>query len=72
VLPAAENVQEGKRLFYAARIKLSKSLLGSDGKPLKLLPGMAVKAEIVTGRRPITGYLLSPLSEYAHDGLRER
>jgi len=51
---------------------LAGDLPQNGGKPLKLLPGMAVKAEIRTGRRRIIGYLLSPLSEYRHDGLRER
>lgn len=67
-----EYVHESERLFYSARIKLAGDLPQSGGKPLKLLPGMAVKAEIRTGRRRIIGYLLSPLSEYRHDGLRER
>jgi hemolysin D len=69
---ATESLHESERLFYAARIKLTKSLSESEGKPLKLLPGMAVKAEILTGRRRIVDYLLSPLSEYRHDALRER
>jgi len=67
-----EYIHESERLFYSARIKLSNNLAQSDGEPLKLLPGMAVKAEIRTGRRRIIDYLLSPLSEYRHDGLRER
>ncbi len=67
-----EYLHESERLFYTARIKLVKNLQRSDGEPLKLLPGMAVKAEILTGRRRIIDYLLSPLSEYRHDGLRER
>ena len=35
-------------------------------------PGMAVTAEIKTGRRRVIDYLLAPLREYVHDGLRER
>jgi len=67
-----EYLHESERLFYSARIKLLSALPRSEGEPLKLLPGMAVKAEILTGRRRIIDFLLSPLSEYRHDGLRER
>ncbi len=68
---SAESLHDSERLLYSARIKLL-ALPRSDGKPLKLLPGMAVKAEILTGSRRIIDYLLSPLSEYRHDALRER
>jgi hemolysin D len=43
-----------------------------DGRTVKLSPGMAVTAEIVTGRRRIISYLLSPIAKYSHDVLRER
>jgi hemolysin D len=43
-----------------------------DGKPLELSPGMAVVAEIKTGKRRVLDYLLSPLHRYGHDVLRER
>jgi hemolysin D len=33
---------------------------------------MAVTAEIKTGARRIISYLLSPLTRYRHDSLRER
>jgi hemolysin D len=33
---------------------------------------MAITAEIVTGRRRIISYLLSPIMKYSHDVLRER
>jgi hemolysin D len=69
---AMENFRDSERLFYNARIKFVKDLPASDGVPLKLMPGMAVKAEILTGRRRVITYLLSPLAEYWHDGLRER
>jgi hemolysin D len=69
---STENVRDSDRLFYTARIEILKSLPRKDGVELKLLPGMAVKAEILTGRRRVIDYLLSPLAEYRHDGLRER
>ena len=41
-------------------------------KPLELAPGMAVVAEIKTGKRRVLDYLLSPLHRYGRDVLRER
>ncbi len=43
-----------------------------DGREEALSPGMAVTAEIKTGRRSVISYLLSPLQRYAHEGIRER
>ena len=39
---------------------------------VKLGPGMAVTAEIKTGKRTVIDYLLSPIAQRAHDALRER
>ena len=43
-----------------------------NGREQPITPGMAVTAEIKTGRRRVIDYLLAPLREYVHDGLRER
>ena len=43
-----------------------------DGREQPIIPGMAVTAEIKTGRRRVIDYLLAPLREYVHDGMRER
>ena len=43
-----------------------------NGREPPITPGMAITAEIKTGRRRVIDYLLAPLREYVHDGLRER
>jgi hemolysin D len=43
-----------------------------DGKAVDLVPGMAVTAEIKTGKRRLLDYLLSPFHRYSHDVMRER
>ena len=43
-----------------------------DDRLINLSPGMAVTVEIKTGTRRIISYLLSPLTRYTHDSLRER
>jgi hemolysin D len=57
---------------YAARIALDRTGMQIDGKLVRLSPGMAVTAEIKTGSRRILSYLLSPLTRYRHDVIRER
>lgn len=62
----------GQELLYSARIALDRTLLAIEDKQVSLSPGMAVTAEIKTGRRRIISYLLSPIARYRHDSLRER
>ncbi|HEV7258714.1 MAG TPA: HlyD family type I secretion periplasmic adaptor subunit [Bosea sp. (in: a-proteobacteria)] len=62
----------GQELLYSARIALDRTQLAIEDKQVNLAPGMAVTAEIKTGRRRIISYLLSPLARYRHDSLRER
>jgi hemolysin D len=69
---SSSSEPRGQELIYAARISLDRSRMTIDGKRVNLSPGMAITAEIKTGSRTIISYLLSPLSRYAHDSLRER
>ncbi len=57
---------------YAARISLERTAVVVDGRRVALLPGMAVTAEIRTGRRTIIDYLLSPLARKSSEALHER
>lgn len=61
-----------QELLYAAHVAPDKSQMMVDGRLVNLEPGMAVTAEIKTGRRRIISYLLSPLMRYQEDALRER
>jgi len=49
------------RTFYIVRIKTDNNYLVSNGKKLKIIPGMVVNADIVTGKRTILDYLLKPI-----------
>lgn len=59
-------------LVYAARVQLARTVLNVDGKWVKLTPGMAVTAEIKTGKRRVIDFFLSPLIQYGDESLRER
>lgn len=57
---------------YVARIALDYSTMMVDGQRQSLQPGMAVTADIKTGRRTIVDYLLSPIAKRTNESLRER
>jgi hemolysin D len=70
---SADAVLDEKRgPLYTATLHLSAGQLIVDGRPLALGPGMALNAEIKTGRRRVIDYLLSPLQRMADESLRER
>ena len=57
---------------YAARVALDRTQMMIDGRSESLQPGMAVTAEIRTGRRTILDYLFSPLARRSQESLHER
>jgi len=67
-----QNVEGSDRLRYTVHISIDGQSFKVDGRPGALLPGMAVKAEILTGKRRIIDFLLAPLREHMHEALRER
>ena len=69
---ASSSEPKGQELSYSARLSLDEKQMNIDGRTVNLSPGMAVTAEIVTGRRKIISYLLSPIAKYSHDVLHER
>jgi len=59
-------------LYYAARVRVSKSTIFVDGANVVLSPGMAVTAEVTTGTRRLIEYVLSPVMEHVQESGRER
>lgn len=67
--PQSKMLQEAA---YRALINLNTNYLESQGRKLKLVPGMQVSAEIHLGTRSVLEYLLSPVQKVAHEAGRER
>ncbi len=63
---------DNRGLAYLVKIRLERTTMVVEGKTLPLHPGMAVVAEIRTGRRRVIEYFLSPLLEHTSASLRER
>ena len=57
---------------FKMRLALEKDSLFVEGKQLRLNPGMAITAEITTGKRRLIEFFLSPLLRYRQESLRER
>ncbi|VEI58130.1 Hemolysin secretion protein D, plasmid [Pasteurella multocida] len=57
---------------FAATILIDQSTLLIEGKTVELMAGMAVSAEIKTGKRSVLDYLFSPLKTTLDESLRER
>ena len=59
-------------LVYKVRGFLKAEHIRVDGRFIKLTPGMAVTAEIKTGKRRILEYFLSPVLRYKDESIKER
>lgn len=64
--------KENVGLLYAARIEILRDTVTVDGGPIRLVPGMAIAAEIQLGRRRVVEFFLSPLLKRTYEALRER
>ncbi len=68
-----DAVQDEKQgLIFPAKILLKQTYMNIEGVKVNLTPGMEITAEIKTHRRRVIDYFLSPLKQYASEGLREQ
>ena len=59
---AADTTKDQKdNVFYTIHIKTDKNHLGSKTKPLKIIPGMTVDVDIITGKKSVMDYILKPI-----------
>ncbi len=65
-------VDEQRGLIYSMQLRMAKNTIWVDGKELRLMPGMAVTAEVQTGKRRIIEFFLAPLMRHSEESLRER
>lgn len=62
VLISPDTITDQKEnVFYTIRIKTKRNFLGTEKKPLKIIPGMTVSADIITGRKSVLDYILKPI-----------
>ncbi|MGH8465162.1 MAG: HlyD family type I secretion periplasmic adaptor subunit, partial [Pseudomonas sp.] len=63
---------EKRGLVYSMRVSMESDTIAVNGSDIRLSPGMAVTAEIKTGRRRVIEYFLDPLMKYGQESIRER
>jgi len=64
--------EDKKTTYYPIRLRTEKSHLGTDDKPLLIIPGMVATVDIKTGKKTIMSYLLKPIIKAKAEALRER
>lgn len=63
--------KEGKS-YYLITLRTRKSHLGTDEKPLLIIPGMVATVDILTGKKTVLSYLLKPILRARAEALQER
>lgn len=66
------TVDEKRGLIYGMRLLMAQNTISVEGKDVRLMPGMAVTAEVQIGHRRIIEFFLSPLLRHSEESLRER
>ncbi len=66
------TVDEQRGLIYGMHLLMKKNTLWVNNKEVRLMPGMAVTAEVKTGTRRIIEFFLAPLLRYKQESIRER
>jgi adhesin transport system membrane fusion protein len=64
--------EEGKNTFYLIKLRTDRSHLGTDEKPLLIIPGMVATVDIITGKKSVLSYLLKPIIRARAEALHER
>lgn len=65
-------IHEKLGLVYAMHLKMHKNTINVENKVVKLIPGMAVTAEVKTDKRRVIEFFLAPLLKYKQESIRER
>jgi len=59
---SADSIKDEKDVtYFKVRIKTEKSYLQRNTKELKIMPGMTVDVDIITGKKTVLDYILKPI-----------
>ncbi|QTF58902.1 HlyD family type I secretion periplasmic adaptor subunit [Stutzerimonas frequens] len=71
-ISADSITDEDGNSFFLIHLRTDKSHLGTDEKPLLIIPGMMASVDIITGHKSVLSYLLKPIIRAKAEALRER
>lgn len=70
---AANSAQDKEgNVLFEVEVSTLKNYLGTQEKPLPIIPGMVANIEVITGKQTILNYLMKPLRRGFDRALRER
>lgn len=70
---SADSITDEKgENFYLVRVRTTRNFLGTEEKPMPIIPGMVGEVDILTGKKTILSYLLKPALRAQKMALRER
>ena len=70
---SADTIKDDKgESFYVVRIRTDDTHLGTEAKPLEIIPGMRTNVDIITGEKTLMEYLLKPIMKAKQNALTER
>nr|WP_189684969.1 HlyD family type I secretion periplasmic adaptor subunit [Pseudomonas sp. SWRI99] len=64
--------EDKKTTYYVIKVRTERSHLGTDEKPLLIIPGMVASVDIITGKKSVLSYLLKPIIRARAEALHER
>ena len=64
--------EDKKTTYYIIKVRTERSHLGTDEKPLLVIPGMVASVDIITGKKSVLSYLLKPIIRARAEALHER
>lgn len=65
------TVQE-KEVFYSVQLTTDKNSIEKNGKTHRIIPGMVVQTDIITGKKTVMQYILKPIIKTKQSALTER
>lgn len=71
-LSASTYLDENREPYYRAEIELAEAFLDAGGKQHRIIPGMTVEADIITGKKSILDYLMKPVYRGFQAAFHER
>jgi membrane fusion protein, adhesin transport system len=58
--------------FYRMRVRTDRNFLGTEAKPLQIIPGMTAQVNVLTGQKTVLDYLMKPILKARHEAMTER
>ena len=60
-ISADTTTDKKENVYYTVHLKTAKNYLGTEKEPLKIIPGMTVDVDIITGKKSVLDYILKPI-----------